>query len=57
VISGANDQHTTAGKTHEVFSVANDPTELWFVDGAAHEDLHQISVHDYREQACRFFNR
>jgi len=57
VISGTDDQHTTADETQRMFSVARDPKELWLVDGAAHEDLLLTTPAEYKLRVVDFFNR
>jgi alpha-beta hydrolase superfamily lysophospholipase len=57
VISGAEDHHTTATETKEMFSVALQPKELWLVEGAGHEDLYSASPAEYQSQVLGFFDQ
>jgi fermentation-respiration switch protein FrsA (DUF1100 family) len=57
VISGAEDRHTTANETREMFEVTREPKELWLVDRAAHEDLYRLSPDEYESRVISFFNQ
>lgn len=57
LISGAEDQHTTAEETQEMFKVALEPKQLWLVDGAVHEDLYSASPETYKTKVLGFLNQ
>ena len=40
MIAGSEDRHTTITETKAMFASANEPKELWVVDGAAHVEAH-----------------
>lgn len=54
VISGSEDDHTTAEETREMFDAALDPKELWLVEGAGHVNLHEVSVDEYERRVLAF---
>ncbi len=54
VISGTEDLHTTAAETRSLFEAAEEPKELWLVDGAAHVDLLDNSPIEYKSQVNNF---
>jgi fermentation-respiration switch protein FrsA (DUF1100 family) len=56
VLSGTEDKHTTVNETHQVFSMARQPKEMWLVDGAAHEDLYRVSPMEYESRVLGFFD-
>ena len=56
VASGTRDQHTTWAETQRIFQAANEPKELWAVDGAAHVDLHAFNPGAYASRVLRFLS-
>lgn len=57
VSSGAEDNHTTATETLEMFAAAEAPKDLWLVNGAAHVDLLRIDPTEYRKRIIGFLDR
>ncbi len=57
VASGTDDQHTTWPETERIFAAAQQPKELWAVDGAAHVDLYSYDPAAYRARILRFFSQ
>ncbi len=57
IVSGAMDRHTTLAETRRIFDAANDPKELWIVDGAAHVDLHAFDPKGYEEKILAFLEK
>ena len=57
LISGENDYHTTALETKAMFSAANQPKEIWLVEGAVHEDLYRVAGKEYESKVLAFFDR
>lgn len=57
LISGLEDHHTTPQETEQMFSTAQEPKELWLVEGAAHEDLLSVSPLQYKLNVLRFLNQ
>jgi alpha-beta hydrolase superfamily lysophospholipase len=56
VISGTEDLHTTAAETRRFYEAANEPKELWLVDGAAHVDLLSKAPTEYRSRVTSFLS-
>lgn len=57
IASGADDQHTPWVETVRLFEAANEPKQLWRVDGAAHVDLHAFAPQAYERNVLRFLAR
>lgn len=57
IASGADDQHTPWVETVRLFDAANEPKQLWRVDGAAHVDLHAFAPQDYERHVLHFLAR
>ena len=57
VIGGAADVQTPAGETRRIFAAANQPKQLWIVDGAAHVDLHGYAGDEYERRVGQFLGR
>jgi alpha-beta hydrolase superfamily lysophospholipase len=56
LISGADDRHTTWAETERIFAAANQPKELWAVQGAAHVDLHTYGPGAYQARILKFLD-
>ena len=54
IASGTIDQHTPFGETQRIFAAANQPKELWPVQGAAHVDLHSFGPKMYEAKILSF---
>jgi pimeloyl-ACP methyl ester carboxylesterase len=54
IASGAMDRHTTLAETKRIFESANNPKELWIVEGAAHVDLHAFEPDVYQKRISSF---
>ena len=57
VISGSNDQHTTAKETQQLYDRAGEPKELWLVEGAEHESLFAYAGEEYQRRVLSFFRK
>jgi alpha-beta hydrolase superfamily lysophospholipase len=57
IIAGNRDEHTTVDDTRRLYAAANEPKELWVIDGAAHEDFEQVAPDAYRTRILAFFAR
>lgn len=57
IVSGTSDQHTTWEETQRIFAAANQPKELWAVQGAAHVDLHSYAPSAYEARILKFLAR
>lgn len=55
VISGSADRHTLLSETLELFSRAQEPKQLWILEGAEHQDLHRYSPAVYEARVLAFF--
>lgn len=54
IASGTDDQDTTWAETERLFAVANQPKELWAVQGAAHVDLYAYDPSAYQARILKF---
>jgi uncharacterized protein len=54
-IAGAEDRHTTLEESRQLFAAAGEPKELWVVEGARHQDLHELKGREYEERVLGFF--
>lgn len=57
IASGTEDQHTTVAETKQINDTANQPKQLWLVDGAAHVDLHAYNPKIYEEKILAFLTK
>lgn len=57
IASGSYDLHTTQEKTRRFFAVANEPKELWIVEGAPHVDLYEFDEREYEKKVFGFLKR
>jgi len=57
IASGNRDQHTTWSETQRIFAAAEQPKELWAVEGAAHVDLHSYNATVYETRILKFLSR
>lgn len=53
-LAGTADRDTTLAEAKSLFAAAAEPKQAWWVDGAAHVDLHQFAKSEY-EQRVRAF--
>ncbi|HST54044.1 MAG TPA: alpha/beta fold hydrolase [Pyrinomonadaceae bacterium] len=56
-IAGADDRHTTLEESRQLFAAATEPKELWVVDGAHHQDLHELKGNEYESRVLGFFEK
>lgn len=57
IMSGAEDQHPTVAETQRLFEAANQPKELWIVEGAAHVNLHAHHPEEYEARVLAFLRK
>jgi pimeloyl-ACP methyl ester carboxylesterase len=57
IAAGSADRNTTLAETQRIFEVANEPKQLWIVEGAGHVDLHEFAKAAYEEKIGAFFAR
>ncbi len=55
VIAGETDPFTRLEESKQLFDAANEPKELWIVNGASHQDLWKFSPRDYQDRVLGFF--
>ena len=56
-MSGAEDLHPTVAETQCLFESANQPKELWIVEGAAHINLHAHNPKEYEARVSAFLQK
>lgn len=57
LVAGSEDRHTTLAESRALFDAAPDGTELWVVEGAAHESFHRFAGAEYERRILDFFQR
>lgn len=57
IMSGAEDLHPTVAETQRLFESANQPKELWIVEGAAHINLHAHNPAEYETRVFTFLHK
>ncbi len=55
VIAGQIDPLTTLEESKQLFEAANEPKELWVVEGAGHEDIWKFGAREYQNRVLQFF--
>ncbi len=55
IVSGSIDRHTTEAETRQLFGAANQPKELWIIEGAAHVNLYHFTPREYEARISAFF--
>lgn len=54
IASGSEDRHTTLAETRRLFHAAQEPKQLWVVQGAAHVDLYDAQRSEYERRVGAF---
>ncbi len=57
LIAGEQDQHATLEDMKQIFANANEPKELWVVEGAPHADFHRVAKAEYERRVLAFLSR
>jgi alpha-beta hydrolase superfamily lysophospholipase len=57
IVSGAEDRHPTVAETQRLFESANQPKELWIIEGAAHVNLHEYNPEEYEAKVSAFLHK
>ncbi|MDB4898350.1 MAG: esterase/lipase/thioesterase family protein, partial [Gemmatimonadetes bacterium] len=57
VIAGTRDRYTPIAETRALFASAEEPKELWEIEGAAHEDLYDFAPAEYEWRVGEFLAR
>jgi fermentation-respiration switch protein FrsA (DUF1100 family) len=55
IIAGEADPFTTPEESRQLFEAANEPKQLWIVEGAGHEDLWKFRPREYQSKVLDFF--
>lgn len=56
-IHGKNDTFIKYQYSEQLYAAANEPKELYLIDGANHTDLHVIAQREYEERVVGFFQK
>ncbi|MEW5799247.1 MAG: alpha/beta hydrolase [Bacteroidota bacterium] len=56
-IHGKDDTFIKYQYSEEMYAVANEPKELWLIDKAHHNDVHEIGRSEYEGRIVQFFER
>lgn len=56
-IAASEDKHTPLAESQDLFKAAQEPKELWVVNGAVHEDLHRFARQEYERRILQFFGQ
>ena len=56
-IAAAADKHTPLAESQDLFNAAQEPKELWVVNGAEHVNLHRFAKQEYERQVLSFLGR
>lgn len=57
IIAGSEDWRAPPQAAEQMAEAAGGPTELWIVEGAGHESLHQRLGEDYEQRILQFLSR
>ena len=55
IMSGSEDRHALPSEAQALYEAANEPKSIWFVEGAAHQDLHRYNKGSYEKRVLNFF--
>jgi len=53
-LAGTADRDTTIAEARSIFAAAAEPKQAWWVDGAAHVDLHRFAGSEYEQRVLAF---
>ncbi|HEX4946560.1 MAG TPA: alpha/beta fold hydrolase [Blastocatellia bacterium] len=57
IVAASEDRHTPLTESRALFDAAQEPKELWVVEGAAHENLHRFAKEEYERRVLHFFDQ
>ena len=57
IIAGTEDRHTVREESRRLFEQAQDPKQLWLIDGAKHENFHLYAGKEYEKRVLQFLRR
>ena len=55
IIAGSEDKHTLLSESQQMYKSAQEPKELWIVNGAQHQDIYRFAKLDYELHVLMFF--
>jgi len=55
-LAGTADRDTTIAEARSIFAAAAEPKQAWWVDGAAHVDLHRFAGSEYEKRVLAFLD-
>jgi dipeptidyl aminopeptidase/acylaminoacyl peptidase len=55
LLHGTEDNLIKHDYSQQVFVAANEPKELWLIEGARHHDMMEVGGEEYRHRICEFF--
>ena len=56
ILSGSKDRHALPSEAQALYDAAHQPKSLWFIEGAAHQDLHRYDKAQYEQEILNFFS-
>lgn len=56
-VHGKNDTFIKHQYSEEMYEAANNPKELWLLDDASHNDVHEVGKNTYEQTIVSFFTR
>jgi len=57
IVSGTEDKHALPAEAQAIYDAANEPKNIWFIKGAAHQDLHRYNQKSYEKRVLQFFSK
>ncbi len=57
IVAGTNDRHTVKEESLLLFKEAQEPKQLWFIEGAKHQNLHSYAGEEYERRVLLFFRQ
>ena len=57
IIAGTEDRHTEREESRRLFEEAREPKQLWFIEGAKHQNFHLYAGEEYERRVLQFFRR
>ena len=57
LLHGTEDNLIKHDYSQQVFAAANEPKQLWLIEGAKHHDMMEVGGAEYTTRICEFFDR
>jgi hypothetical protein len=57
LLHGTEDNLIKHDYSQQVFAAANEPKELWLIEGARHHDMMEVGGEEYTRRICEFFDK